>query len=545
MDPFLQEPPRRPHRFTGDRPLRQALERLLPAEVFEEASPELSEMSRRASEEFPPLADWAETHPPRHVPYDAWGRRVDRIEVDEAWLRLVEIGQEKGVVATPFEDRFGEHGRVVQYGLLLLYSPSTATADCPLAMTDACARVLLNEDASLAERYVPRLVARSNAWTSGQWMTEKEGGSDVGRTGTVARDLGDGKWSLHGTKWFTSATTADVSLALARPEGAEEGSRGLSLFLLELRKPDGSWNGITVRRLKDKLGTRALPTAELDLDGTVAVPVGGIGSGVRKISAMLNITRLHAAAGSNGGVGLGLSIARDYAFRREAFGRVLADLPLHRVWIAELTAEYEAMTVLGFRAAGLVGEAEGGGDSLLARVVLPLTKMSICSRGVWTASQLVESFGGMGYLEDTGLPRILRDSQVQSIWEGTTSVMALDVMRALLKESAAEAFIEEVERAVGASSGSLLEGPAARVREALDELKVLIKEPSEAGARRLAWAMASTYQGALLCEAADWALSEKEDPRTAHAAQVFTARQLVGAPPEPSNDELGNLAFGN
>ncbi|MGH3113172.1 MAG: acyl-CoA dehydrogenase family protein, partial [Gaiellaceae bacterium] len=359
--------------------------------------------------------------------------------------------------------------------------------------------------------------------------------SDVGRTGTIARDRGDGAWSLHGTKWFTSATTADVALALARPERAEDGSRGLSLFLLELRNPDGAWNGITVRRLKDKLGTRALPTAELDLDGTVAVPVGGIGNGVRKISAMLNVTRLHTAAGSNGGVGLGLSIARDYAFRREAFGRLLADLPLHRVWMAELTAEYEAMTVLGFRAAQLVGAAERRGDALLARIVLPLAKMSVCSRGVWAASQLVESFGGMGYLEDTGLPRILRDSQVQSIWEGTTSVMALDVMRALLKESAAEAFIEDIERAVGASGEPLLEGPVARVREALDELKVLIKEPSEEGARRLAWAMARTYQGALLCEAASWAQRSKDDPRTAHAAQLFTARQLIGPAPAPSN----------
>ncbi|HEX9711701.1 MAG TPA: acyl-CoA dehydrogenase family protein [Actinomycetota bacterium] len=546
MDPFLQDPPRVPHPWRADTALRYALERLLPPDVYAEALPDLEAMAEVAITEMAPLSRLAEANPPRHVAFDPWGRRIDRIDVDPAWLRIVEIGQRHGVVAIPYEDRFGEHARAVQFGILTLYNPHSATGDCPLSMTDAAVRVLLNEDADLAARYVPKLIAREGGWTSGQWMTEKEGGSDVGRTGTTARRAADGTWTLHGTKWFTSATTADVALALARPEGAEQGSRGLSLFLLELSRPDGAWNGLTVRRLKDKLGTKALPTAELDLDGTVAVPVGDLGRGVAKISAMLNVTRVHAAFGSLAAVGLALRMARDYAYRREAFGRRLADLPAHRGWIARIAAEYEAMVALGFGAAELLGRMERTGeDQALARVVMPLAKMSIARRAVWATSNLMESFGGAGYLEDTGIPRILRDCHVNCIWEGTTSIMALDVVRALVRSpETAGAFLADVEARARAADGPLLDEPQRAVLSALEQLRPLMAEPSEAGARRLAWGMARTYQAALLCEAAGWALAKQGDERVATAARLFASRPLIGSEPPVGDDELGALAFG-
>ncbi len=544
MDPFIQDAPRPTNRFRTDRALRYALERLLPADAFDEAAPMLEDLGARAITEMAPLADRAEKNPPRHVAFDPWGTRIDHIEIDPAWPRLVQIGQEVGAVAIPYEDAFGAHARTVQLGVLSLFMPFSATADCPLAMTDAAVTVLQNEDAALAERVAPRLTARTDAWTSGQWMTEKEGGSDVGRTGTIARRDASGAWMLSGTKWFTSATTADVALALARPEGAGDGSRALSLFLVELRNADGSWNGIRVRRLKDKLGTKALPTAELDLDDTVAVPVGDLGRGVGKISPMLNITRLHAAAGCIAGMGQGLDLARDYAGRREAFGRVLRDLPLHRAWMARVAAEYEAANALSFRAAELLGAAEkGSGDAALARLVLPLTKLAAARQGVWVASEIIESFGGAGYLEDTGLPRILRDIHVNCIWEGTTSVMALDTVRALATEGAGEAFLDDIEARARAYDHPSIEGPARAVLAARDELRALMAEPTEQGARRLAWGMARTYEAALLCEAAGWALDKKGDGAQATAASLFAAEPLIGAA-LPEDDELTELAFG-
>jgi alkylation response protein AidB-like acyl-CoA dehydrogenase len=544
MDPFVQDPPRPANRFRTDRAFRHSLERLLEPDVFAEAAPELDAMGERAVGELPILEEQAESNPPRHVPHDAWGRRVDMIEVHPAWLRLVEIGQEAGLVGIPYEDRWGAASRVVQFGLLHLFGPVSATADCPLSMTDGAARVLQEHAPDLAPEYVSRLTARREAWTAGQWMTEKEGGSDVGRTSTVARSAGDGAWTLHGTKWFTSATTADVALALARPEGAGPGSRGLSLFLLHLRRPDGAWNGITVRRLKDKLGTRALPTAELDLDGTVARMVGEPGRGVATIAAMLNITRVHAAFGALAASGQALSLARDYAGRREAFGRPLTELPMHRAWMAGIAAEYEAASGLAFRAAELLGATEhGSGDGALARVVIPLTKLAVARQGLWAVSELVESFGGIGYLEDSGLPRLLRDAHVHCIWEGTTSVMADDVLRALSRPGAGEAFLADLEERARRFDHPLLAEAAARALQAADAVATLLREPAEGQGRRIAWSMARTYEAALQCEAAGWALDKHGDPRAATAARVFAAGGLVEPGPEATGEELGALAF--
>lgn len=544
MDPFLQEMPKPANRFRRDISLRRTLERLLEPDVFADVSAAFDEMGERAATEFPPLADLAESNPPRHLPYDGWGARSDQLMVHPAWTQLVRMGQEAGLVAVAYEGRWGAADRLVQAGLLHMFLPATATADCPLAMTDAAVKVLMDQDRVLADRYVPRLIARSDAWTSGQWMTEKQGGSDVGRSGTTARFDGS-QWTLHGTKWFTSATTADIALALARPEGAEAGSKGLSLFLVELKGTDGTWNGITVRKLKDKLGTKALPTAELDLDGCIAVPVGELGRGVAKIAPMLNVTRLHAALGANSGVGLGLGLARDYAAKREAFGKRLEELPVHIGWIARIAAQYEAGLALGFRAAELLGQTEhSGGDQQLARTVIPLTKMACARQGVWAASEIIESFGGAGYVEDTGIPRLLRDVHVECIWEGTTSVMALDVLRALGKDGTAEAFLDDLSAKANSFDHPLTSGPVRAVNDAASALADILKAPEEKDARRIAWAMARTYQAALLCEVAGWNLDKHGDERVATALKLFTDEGLISVDSGLDMSALTGLAFG-
>ncbi len=433
----------------------------------------------------------------------------------------------------------------MQGGLTNLFDPVTATALCPIGMTDAAASVLQAHDEALAARYVPKLTARVDGVDVGP-VDDREGGrlrrgSDAGPRPAT---LGDGTFALRGTKWFTSATTADIALALARPEGEQPGSRGLSLFLVELRTPEGQWNGIRVRRLKDKFGTKALPTAELDLDDAIATPVGGLGRGVAKISGMLNITRLGAAGSCVAHVGEALGLARDYARRREAFGRLLTELPIHRAWIARIAAEYEAMLALSFRAAVLVGEREHGvGDAALTRLVTPLTKLACGRQGVWAVSELIESFGGAGYVEDTGLPRLLRDVHVHCIWEGTTSVMAADVLRALGR-GGAESFLEDVEAKARAYDHPLIADASRAVLAARDGLRELLAEPTEAEARRLAWGMARTYQGALLCEAAGWALDKHGDRRTATAAALFTSEPMLDdRPPVDDEADLAALAF--
>lgn len=530
-DGFVQDAPVVGNRFRTDPGLRRGLERCLPAEVFTEVASELDGMGALVAGHLPELAEQAERHPPRHVPFDAWGRRVDRIEVDPAWTRLVEIGLERGLVAAAYEDRYGSHGRVVQAGLTQLFEPVSATALCPIGMTDAAARVLLNHDAGLASRYVPRLTARRGGWTCGQWMTEKQGGSDVGKLSTVARPTGGGRWTLHGTKWFTSATTTDLALVLARPEGAPEGSRGLSLFLVELRLPDGGWNGLTVRRLKDKLGTRALPTAELDLEGTIAEPVGGLERGVGKVADMLNVARLGAAHSSVGVTGHMLTLARDYGHRREVFGHQLRHQPVHVRWIARLAAEYEAMLALSLRAAQAVGAAESGhDDGALARILAPLAKLACARQAVTVTSELLESFGGAGYLEDTGIPRMLRNVHVHCIWEGTTSVLAGDVVRALDVPGVMQALVDDLDDNLRTTDHPAIAPASRRVQEASQQLRRILTE-DEIDARRLAWALARTYQGSLLCRAAGWELDKHADHRMALAADWFTAQPLIESAP--------------
>jgi acyl-CoA dehydrogenase len=555
LDPFAQRPPRQRNRWSHDPALRLAVRGMLAQadggdDLAAEAARWLEGIGQVCVQELAPLAVAAEANPPRHRPYDAWGARVDAVQVDPAWTRLVAASQELGMVALAYERPFGAASRVAQAAALQLVDPVTATAMCPLSMTDACAALLLRHDTGLAASWVPMLTARTGGWTAGQWMTEKEGGSDVGRTATVAVESGrgDGSYRLHGTKWFTSATTADVAVALARPQGAAAGSRGLSLFALSLRTADGDWNGIRVRKLKDKLGTRALPTAELDLDGTVAVPVGGLGRGVPKVAAVLQVARLWAAQSGPASTGHLLALARDFAQVRYVAGGRLADSAVHRAWLAEIAASYEGMLALSLRAAELVGLDEDTADravSPLARIVLPLAKMACSRQGFDAVSQLVESFGGVGYCEDSGIPQTLRDVLVHCIWEGTGTVLALDVVRALRDPAVGGALLEDIERALGRHRGPVAAQAEAAVRAAVPQLVQMLAAARPDRARDLAWSLARTYQLALVIDHARWAVAVAGDPRPAAAAGLLARRPLLApGPGDVDEDALAALALG-
>ena len=339
MSSFFQEPPRLGNQYDDDRVLRSFLRRYLTPHVLADAEPGLRRLGGRAAGEMIELASEAERAPPVHVPFDAWGRRVDEIRVSSAWRALHRIAAEEGIVATAYE-RMHDEARLHQFALLYLYHPSSAIYSCPLAMTDGAARVLeIEGDEELRREIFPHLVSRdpNEMWTAGQWMTERRGGSDVSGIDTLAKRDG-GAFRLYGNKWFTSATTSEIALTLAKIEGSSE----LSLFMLRLRDNDGRLRQIRIDRLKDKLGTRALPTAELALEGTPAYLIGGEGGGVKKIATVLNITRLYNACCAVGFMRRGLALARDYATRRHAFGRPLCNQPLHVETLAKLQVDFEA-----------------------------------------------------------------------------------------------------------------------------------------------------------------------------------------------------------
>ena len=536
---FYQEPPRLDNQFQSDRLLRNWLLWRLPKDVTDASWSRLDRLGRRAVEDLLNLGRDAEAHPPRHVPYDAWGRRIDEIEVHDAWKRLEAVSAEEGLVAAGYQRAYGSFSRAEQFARLYLFAPSSAIFTCPLAMTDGAARALeLYGDEALKSRALVHLTSRDPAtfWTSGQWMTERSGGSDVSGTETTARREGD-HWVLRGSKYFTSATTSHMAMTLARIEGAEPGSRGLSLFYLELRDERGRLNNIRINRLKDKLGTRALPTAELELEGTRARLVGGEGHGVRKIASLFNITRIYNAMSAVAGMRRGIALARDYAHRRAAFGKRLAEHPLHLETLANLELEFQAAFHLLFHETLLLGRDEcGEADSrekALLRLLTPVVKLYTARQGIAVASEVLECFGGAGYVEDTGLPQLLRDAQVLSIWEGTTNVLSLDVLRALDKERAFGPLIEDIEARLKGVTLPVLEGSVQRVREGrgrlerfMDEVPAHARDAMEASARALAYSIARVYAGALLLEYAQHRAKSGDD-RSIEAARRWCARELT------------------
>ena len=506
------------------------------------------------------MAMRAESEPPRHIPYATWGERIDEIIVSDAYTELGKIGVRAGVTALPYEDSsFGPHARVVWGGLMMLWGPSSALYSCPVAMTDGAARTLLIhgdvDDVAVVDRLTTRDPER--AWTSGQWMTETAGGSDVGRTGTVAHRDADGTWRLTGMKWFTSATTSEMALTLARPEGAVEGSRGLGLFRIHRHLEDGSRNSILVRRLKDKLGTRALPTAELELEGAIAHPVGDPldGGGVRRIATMLNITRIHNSLGGTGALARGLAWARAYARVREVFGSPLHTMPAHRATLSDIAVDYAAALALTMRSCELLGRSEAGTatkeEQDLLRGLTPLAKLATGRWSIAGATEAMEAVGGVGYCEDSGLPVLVRNTHVIPIWEGTSNVMALDFMRAAARSDALErivadarASLEDAKAAPEAAAvvplvESALETLLTRTSKLMDDA-----ERAQAEARSLALGFATSYACARLCAQGAWA-EKQGDPRTSRTARRLAQRGLV-PPPAPEHlelamDELGEL----
>jgi len=536
---FYQEAPRLTNQFDDDPLLGGYLRWRLPSAVFHDVEPALRRIGALAAGEWLALDAAAERNPPRHIPYDPWGRRIDVIETSDAWRALDRIAAEEGLVAIGYEREHGELSRIDQFARLYLYAPSSSTYSCPLAMTDGAARLLELYPDDVTTPVFRHLTSRDPAqfWTSGQWMTERTGGSDVSATSTVAVPDGD-RYRLSGTKWFTSATTSQIAITLAFVEESRSQKQELSVFLVRLRDDEGHLRGIRVNRLKDKLGTHALPTAELTLDGAPAHLIGGIGQGVRKISSLFNITRVYNAVAAVAGMRRAVALASDYATRRVAFGKPLVEHPLHAATLAAMELEWRAGFHLAFHVVELLGKQECGNatqDELARlRLLIPVAKLYTAKQAVAVASEALESFGGAGYIEDTGLPRLLRDAQVLSIWEGTTNVLSLDVLRALEKTDALHAFLRDARRRIVALHVGDLAAAATRIDDALGTIEQFAahalrqgREFAETYARGFAYALARTTAALSMAEYAAFTVGSPAYASALRAALRWCERDLT------------------
>ncbi|MEU7932874.1 isovaleryl-CoA dehydrogenase [Micromonospora echinofusca] len=438
----------------------------------------------------------ANEHPPVLRTHDRNGNRVDEVEFHPAWHELMRTAVTHGLHAAPWADeRPGAH--VARAAKFYTWRPD-AGHGCPISMTYAAVPALRHAP-ELAARYEPLLTATSydfglraplakRGLLAGMSMTEKQGGSDVRANTTTARPEPDGTYRLLGHKWFTSAPMCDVFLTLAQAPG------GLTCFLVPRVLPDGTRNPMRLMRLKDKLGNRSNASAEVEYEHAVAWRVGDEGRGVRTIIDMVNLTRLDCVIGAAAGMRQGVTTAVHHATHRRAFGRYLVEAPLMRNVLADLAVESEAATVLMMRLAGATDRSARGdaAETAFKRLALAVGKYWVCKRWPGHAAEALECLGGNGYVEESGMPRLFRESPLNSIWEGSGNVAALDVLRALAREpEVMAAFQAEVTAAAGVD---------ARLDAAVRRVRAELADPDdvELRARRVVERLALVLQGALL-----------------------------------------------
>ncbi len=423
---------------------------------------------------------------------------------------------------------------IVKYALTYLFVQAEFGACCPLSMTDALARTIRKfADPALVARYLPGLTAQDlDSLTQGaMFITERHAGSDVGSINTTARKQGDA-WSLHGDKWFCSNPGAGLALVLARPEGAPPGTKGLSLFLLPRTLPDGKPNRYRIVRLKDKLGTRDMPSGEIVLEGALAWLVGDPQQGFKQMADMINLSRLSNGMRAAGMMRRALTEALFVARRRVAFGRALIELPLMRRQLLKLMLPAEsARSVLLFTAIQL--ERADAGDDLArrrVRLLTPLIKFRACRDARRATGDAMEVRGAVGYTEEWSDARLVRDAHLGSIWEGTSNIVALDAMRAIRREQCLEALLPELDARISRAPRLLAGRLAASLDKAAEFAHEAATSRDEVHARQAASGLYYAVAAALLADEGA-RLAERGDARRLLLAFLAYVHRL--APRDP------------
>jgi putative acyl-CoA dehydrogenase len=504
--------------FESDRPLREAVRR----EGAEWAEQRISAVGELAgSERILALGASANENPPKLRTHDRYGHRVDEVEFHPAWHELLGHAVEHELHSSPWKDpRPGAH--VARGAAFMCMSQAEAGIGCPISMTYSVIPALRTQP-ELAAEWEPRFLSsdydprnapapKKTGALAGMGMTEKQGGTDVRANTTVARPVNGGgpgaEYELTGHKWFMSAPMCDAFLVLAQADG------GISCFLFPRWTPDGERNRFRLQRLKEKLGNRSNASSEIEFDAASAWLVGEEGAGVRTIIEMVNHTRLDCVLGGATGMRAGVAQAIHHASHRSVFGRELAEQPLMQNVLADLCVESEAATISAMRLARSYDEAIAGDEEAASfkRIANAVMKYWICKRAPMHAGEALECLGGNGYVEESGMPRLFRESPLNSIWEGSGNVQCLDVLRAMVKSPASvETFFAEVE--AGAVAEPRLAAFSAELRKELPgDLETI-----ESRARRVVEHMALALQASLLVRYGDEAV-----------ADAFCASRLTG-----------------
>ena len=537
--------------YDADPHLRLLLRMKLSADELARGEPLLRSLGARLGNEIEDLAAEADRATPTLRVRDKRGNPINDVEPSPAYREMERIFYgEYGLAAMSL--RAGVHGwssptsLVLNDALIYLAEQTESGLFCPLSMTRALTRTL-NKFASeeIIKRYTPGLTATDldHLLTGAMFMTERQSGSDLGIITTTARQApGSEEWRLHGDKWFCSNAGADLILTLARPEGAPAGTRGLGLFLVPKRLPDGSRNAYRIERLKDKLGIRSFASGEVTFDGAVAQMIGGPGVGWLQMTEMLNVTRLGCASAAAALARRSFLEALTHARGRVAFGRRLVDLPLMREQLLDMLLEVEAMTSLFFEGSAQLAAADAGDETAatVARILIPLAKFHVSDQARRVVEQGMEVRGGNGYIEEWPNARLLRDVEVQAIWEGTGNISALDVGRAILREHAGAALLVALSERLRAVKDPSARRAAHLTQRALDQMEGVIDGLEAKSAderdlvmRRLTRQLAHIVSAALLVEQADVQARKENNYRMLAQTARYLRRYLyppIGGP---------------
>lgn len=527
--------------FRRDSFLLGLTRRYVPKETYLLLAPQLENLGAAILSQVKDLGERAEKNPPRLENCDVFGHRVDRLYLSNEWIRIKKFATQNRLVAIGYDKRLRHGRRFAQTTMQIMFSSYSSNVSCPLAMTDGAIK-LLNEHApkNCKEQIIQELLGKEDqAAFCGQWMTERIGGSDLKHIethATLARKEEDQEiYRLFGLKWFCSAVDSEYALVLATIP-----NEGPSLFLLKVWHNGKLCDGIKLERLKNKLGTKALPTAEVRLEGASATLIGIKGKGIFCATPILTITRFYNAMASASIINRAFFACYNYAKVRHSFGKNLIEHSLHYKTLADIDAKRAGAIALCFEIARLLGRVEEGNqepkDGQLLRVLIPIAKLMLAKWALSCASEAMEAVGGIAYLEDTEFPQLLRDAQVLPIWEGTTNILVLDMLRAQNKEGGLAILLKDLcERA---NAVMIDESDASRILKTrlqqISEKVINAVHKSEDGsslylesfARKAAFSIGTCAMALLLAEAKPF-ITEK-DPFAPNRFTTFVENNLCG-----------------
>jgi alkylation response protein AidB-like acyl-CoA dehydrogenase len=530
-------------------PMAQPLFRAyLPAPVFGHLQPHFDRLGALAGGPLDELASVADRNPPTLSVRDRRGADESRVIKHPAYVEMERLAFcDLGLAA--MSHRAGVLGwpeplpPAAKYALTYLLVQAEFGLCCPVSMTDSLARTLRRYgDPTLVERVLPLLTATDvDALQQGaMFMTEQGAGSDVAGTATVARLLPDGTWTLTGDKWFCSNPDAGFAMVLARSEAADErpGLKGVSLFLLPRVRPDGTPNAYRILRLKDKLGTRSMASGEIRLEGATAWLVGERGRGFQQMADMVNNSRLSNGVRAAGLMRRALTEAMHVARQRVAFGRRLIDLPLMRRQLLKMAVRTEQARTMVFQTARALEAADrhGSTDAALARILTPLVKFRACRDARRVTGDAMEVRGGCGYIEEWSDARLLRDAHLGSIWEGTSNIVALDVLRAIRRDGALPALRARVDEllADGAPAPAALAGLQA---DRIERAFALADDAARRDRAHLARQAASALYHSVTLAGLRWEARRATLPQRSALADLVLVHRLAPRDPLQAADD--------